>query len=105
MHEQFCRMQSYRTHARTTSEVCAVFVVIVLGCSQQSQVDRQRPTDGGGAAMRKRAPISDATLADVLRPHVTTITYVAYKESTLDRKLLMDHAPIVKSLHEQIEVG
>ena len=82
-----------------------VFVVIVFGCSQQSKVDRQRPTDGGGAAMRKRAPISDATLADVLRPHVTTITYVAYKESTLDRKLLMDHAPIVKSLHEQIEVG
>ena len=79
-----------------------VFVVIVFGCSQQSKVDRQRPTDGGGAAMRKRAPISDATLADVLRPHVTTITYVAYKESTLDRKLLMDHAPIVKSLHDSV---
>ena len=48
---------------------------------------------------RSRALFTDAELALLLRPHVGGVGFVTYRQTTLDKELLIGHAPLLKALH------
>jgi hypothetical protein len=59
---------------------------------------RASSSDGVVSMQRSRALFTDAELALLLRPHVRGVGFVTYRLTTLDKELLISHAPLLQAV-------